>query len=165
MDCNFVSYRGFIYTEMLFNYTRQGFVLDCWHEIMKKEQNLCIIACQSLSYSVVWTPIDIYYTCRLKIENIHTPIISPSLSSASPPSHYLPFLNTSLSFCLLLTHLTFIQHKTHTTAQNIHFAYKLTGTATHMLAKKHTTKCGFFFFLSIIFLNLSSAARLFVFPW
>ena len=163
MYCNYVCRCGFstqkYYLIIADEVSFAVLTLECGNA-----QNRRLGACQSRSLSVGWTPIGIYHTCWLKIETIHTPIISPSLPFTSPPSHYLAFLNTSLFLCLLLTpppppH-SYIA--TLSAVQSTHFAYMLTGT---YVRHARQTSIVFLIFFLYIFLNMSSAVGMFLFPW
>ena len=94
-------------------------------------QNRCLIACQSLFYSVVWTPIGIYHTCVLKIETIHTPISSPSSPPPPLPSiispfstHPSPSVSSPPPFTLIRHNYRTLNHTcAHTTVHDVHFVF------------------------------------------
>lgn len=103
IECNYIRYSGFIDAEMLFNYTRIGlyFSVDfgAW-------------SCAGSVYHCLPKPLLLrglntyWHISHMQAKNrnhSHSLIISPSLSSTSPPSYYLPLLDTSLFFSLLLT--------------------------------------------------------------
>lgn len=78
-----------------------------------------------------------YHTWGLKIEAIHTPIVSPSLTPTSPPSYYLPF---SQHIPLILYPSSVHTAKlSHVAEQNVHFVHILTRRDTRVpVEKAHT---------------------------
>ena len=83
----------------------------------------------------------------------------PLLSATSPPFYYLPFLNTSLSFCLLPAplHTHTAQLSRMQTHGRTHRRARRTHVSQHASRKAHAkTRCyQFFFFFLPVFFKLS----------